>query len=280
MSDNIDFIAQDLQTQVLDWVFDLTHKELVKETNINFKMMDHQYQRFFKIIAEEFFDVDSDYDGIPPRIAGFGSSGSWKALSNSWQELKLKMSGSVDDIENFYSGITQYGPAPERNRLGAARQGKKRLKNGFKRPLQSKVEPFERYMNKLARDPDAVGRIFGHLAIKYYFGAAGATMTPVMSDRELKQIISKGAKGRFVTMPSRFQMGTEITAFQGVQGVTFDEWHVVDYILKQRDPQNEKQWVKINSRYGFGRSHRPTRAMITPLIAWYMQVGLPNMINL
>lgn len=73
-----------------------------------------------------------------------------------------------------------------------------------------------------------------------------------------------------MAFPKDMKMRATITAFGNLKGVKFNEKSIVDYIIKRIDPVNEKQWVKINSEVGIGRSKRPIRAVITPILRYYM----------
>jgi len=84
--------------------------------------------------------------------------------------------------------------------------------------------------------------------------------------------------GQMMMFKPDFTIRAQVTAFTRLTGVRFSEWSVVDFILKQVDPQNEKQWVKINGSAAFG-SRRPMRAMITPLITWYGYVGFKQVMD-
>lgn len=274
----LDALVDQLKTNILEHFFGLTHKEFVALVNERKDDMERIYYRFFHIISQELMDIDGDEDTTPPRLVGhMGANPQWQRLTDDWQERKLK----ADAYDLYYNGLTDMLGSPVKAKLGAARQGAKRDKK-FSRSAKTMVEPFDRFMKKLGRDPNAVDRILGRVSVTYSFGAPNVTMRRVQNGNQLRQIMTQGAKGRFTQMPRAFVMDAEISAFDKLKGVDFDEWHVVDFILKRLDPANEHQWVKINSRYGFGkgkkgkRGPRPIRAIISPMINWFIQKGIPD----
>lgn len=265
------------------------------------------YDRFFEILAENVLDVaaESDtahgYAETPPLIAAYmGGAGRWQALSEKWINVKSRpMFANLPD--GFYHGLTASVGAVSHSRLGRTRQpGSQPRKAHIARPNTGAKTPFSKFIHGLAKKSGSTERFFGPFEIEYKFYKEGrlfkVTKTPEQGVEEIE--VKSDKTGKFVMFPRDYSMGAELTAFPKLAQIGFNEWQVVDFILKRIDPANEKQWVKINARTGFapkkrysankkgqklsegqkyanrmGRGHRPIRALITPLISWYHKVA-------
>lgn len=261
-------------------------KERLEEQTAQLKEnIEIQYELFFDKILDEIVGTESPEGGggiraTPSLIKNYmGKEGHWKPLSPAWAALKDEL-GSRSD---FYIGLTNVKGGSSRNSLGrgqARASGSKgtmkgkwatRLGNDRKKPGKVSVPSFESYMNDLAgQGVTAMNRIFGPVGIEYTFSKDNqivdiesfTTRTSRAAATQGQQVFAN-IKGTRITATVR-----AFTRLKGVQD--FSEAYVVDYILKRLDPGHEKQWVKVNSNYGFGRGKRPVRAFVAPLISWYM----------
>jgi hypothetical protein len=206
-----------------------------------------------------------------PGVIGYYSK--WSPLSKKWTEYK----GTNQHYIGLSNSLTR-SSALGRKKAG----GMSRKREHYTAPKGLyKVGSFQSYIQSLNR-PGTTERFFGPVSIIYDLTSPGADFRayPKQLDGIVKRTDVQSIKsGKFVSFPKTLKLSATITAFGNLKGVTFDEWHIVDYIIKRADPSNEKQWVKINSQYGFGRSHRPIRSVVTPILKYYLQRRFPEIVQ-
>lgn len=238
-----------------------TTKEIAEELQI-------EYDYFFQMIVD---DVIGELQ-TPGILAPYTT---WKPLSKHWIKAKA--------TSQHYIGLSNrltVGRALGRKSRNGRSIGISRLRsNGVKPQGFVKVGPFESYIRSLT-GKGTTERFFGPLKIDYDFQTGDPNIT-VYTQRDgaiVKRTQFRANRG-FVATPSSLKFKATISAFSALKGVTFNEKAIVDYIIKRIDPVNEKQWVKINSSYGIGRSRRPIREIMTPTLRYYMQKRFPEIVQ-
>lgn len=219
-----------------------------------------EYNYFFQLILDDVIGALS----TPGLLAPYTS---WKPLSAKW--IKQKATGKhYVGLSNSLSRGKALGRRNANKSIGISRL----RANGRKPQGLVKVGAFEDYIKTLTAQ-GTTARFFGPVAIKYDFVSPDPRFSVTMSqanDIVARTQVRSSLRGTFVAFPKDLKMKATISAFGNLKGVTFNERNIVDYILKRIDPANEKQWVKINSTSGIGRSKRPVRAIITPVLRYYM----------
>jgi hypothetical protein len=231
-----------------------------------------EYDTFFLLIVEDVVGALN----TPSRFIPYY----WQPLSDRWQIAKLK-EGNADISQRHYIGLSNSSTA--RRPLGRAKHnGMSRLRTatGSKSKFV-KVGPFGDYMRSLTSQ-GTTARFFGPVTLSYDFVSPDPRFSVTVSEKDgaLQRVQVRSAeRGTFVAFPKELKMTATVTAFGNLKGVAFNEKSVVDYIIKRVDPSNEKQWVKINSEYGMGRSKRPIRAVITPLLRYFIERRFPDIVR-
>lgn len=220
-----------------------------------------EYNYFFQMIVDEVIGKTA----TPGLISKYTT---WKPLSKKWISDK--------GTKKHYVGLSDsktLSRALGRRVKEGRKKGLSRLRaNGTKPSGRNKTGSFETYIQSL-NTAGTTERFFGPVAISYDFVSPNPNISVVKEQTNglVKQVAHwSKSRNKFVAFPKNLNMKATITAFGKLKGVKFDEWSVVDYIIKRVDPSNEKQWVKINSEYGIGMSNRPIRAVITPILRYYM----------
>lgn len=238
-----------------------TTKEIAEEIQL-------EYDYFFQMIVD---DVIGELQ-TPGILSPYTT---WKPLSKGWVKAKA--------TSQHYIGLSNRlttGRALGRKSKSGRDIGISRLRsNGLKPKGLLKVGPFETFARSLTAK-GTTARFFGPLKIDYDFQTGDPNIT-VYTQRDgaiVKRTQFRANKG-FVATPNSLKFKATVSAFPALKGVTFSEKSIVDYIIKRIDPANEKQWVKINSAYGIGRSRRPIREIITPSLRYYMQKRFPEIVK-
>lgn len=223
-----------------------------------------EYDYFFGTMVREI--IGAFY--TPAILTAYAT---WDPLSDKWAHYKRTEMHYV----GLSNGQTRSRSLGRTSTSGASRDATKSAPRG-----RVKVGSFVSYIEAL----NAAGtteRFFGPVAISYDFISYDPHIRFYPKNKEgvlVKTDVRK--KGKYFKYDgSAVSMGAYITAFGNLKGVQFDEWHIVDYIIKKIDPEHEKQWVKINSRFGIGRTRRPIRAIITPLVKYYMDTKFPRIVE-
>lgn len=259
-----DLIASGTQKRVT-----LDLKTLEKETSYLVEDLNTQYSLFFGLLLKDIQGLQDTASGrspMPARLKPY-SDPKWRPLDKEWiaQKQKTAYRANGSSAKSYYQGITQY--------LAASRNPKKRLgpitkdgRRGVGRaPGRTKslsnVPAFTDFLGAHQADLAYVQRIFGKIETAYELKSSGKTLKTKAVDGIITSVKSP-SKG---TMPKSYQVKVSISAFGAVLGgKTLNEWSVVDLLLKQRDPANEGQWVKINGQRGH------MRPLILPMIRWFM----------
>lgn len=259
-----DLIASDVQTRVTK---DL--QTLEKETSYLVEDLNPQYSLFFGLLLKDIQGLRDTVSGespMPDRLKS-DSNPKWEPLSRDWVEQKQKIAHRAKKgmAKGYYQGITEYlavnrgpkkrlGPA-KRDGSNGAHRGGGRLKS------LSNVPAFTDFLKNHQADLAYVQRLFGKVEVDYELKSSGKTLKTKAVGGIITSVKSQ-SKG---TMPKSYQVKVSISAFGTVLGgKTLNEWSVVDLLLKQRDPANEGQWVKINGQRGH------MRPLILPMIRWFM----------
>lgn len=224
-------------------------------------------------------DIQADYDSFFEELYGIlspgvtstpsrllqnmGGEAPWRNLSRSWNERK------GDNKGLFYKGLT--------DRMYKAKvNARDKRKRGAKGRLPNKPTSFMDFLKKKSdRSAAEVKRLFGPLEISYMLQGAGMK-TPVDINQKgnvissIGRITTRNSKGQFIPRLGNVQLEANIMAFPYIKKVQdFSEWYVVDY-LARKDAGNRAQWRKVNSRVTPKGGIRPMRAIITPLISWFL----------
>lgn len=234
-----------------------------------------EYNYFFGMIVDSVIGATTTPGVLTQYTA-------WKSLSKKW----VKQKGT----NRHYIGLSvasTSGKALGRRGTNGNGIGLSRLRaNGTKPKGLQKVGALAAYMRSL-NVAGSTARFFGPITSSYDFVPADPKIRVVINqaDGVVKRVTvlstvanDKGLKS-FMAFPKTMKMTVNIAAFGKLKGVSFNEKSVVDYIIKRIDPANEKQWVKINSEYGIGRSKRPIRAVITPILKYYMAQRFPEIVK-
>lgn len=234
----------------------------IREMSVEIKEeLGTEYNYFFQFILDEVVGSLNTPGLLSPYT-------SWKPLTPKWVKAKATSAHYVG-----LSNSLSRGKALGRSRKGGRDIGMSRLRaNGNKPKGLVKVGAFEDYIRTLT-SVGTTERFFGPIAIKYDFVSPSANFS--VSVNQDSGVVSRTQvrsveRGTFVAFPKDLKMTAKITAFGKLKGIAFNEKGIIDYIIKRIDPVNEKQWVKINSEVGIGRSKRPIRAVITPILRYYM----------
>lgn len=237
----------------------------------------HEYDTFFALMVEDVIGAL----GTPSILSPYTS---WKPLGEKWVFEKRKFGGYSSGNEH-YLGLSN--AATKRKQLGRTRKGGKEIGMSRLRAYSSSkskmvsVGPFRDYIQSL-NTAGTTARFFGPVSITYSFVSPDPNFSVTVNQDsgvvERTQVRS-AKRGTFVAFPKELRMTATITAFGKLKGVTFNEKNVVDFIIKRIDPANEKQWVKINSEYGIGRSRRPIRAVVTPLLRYFIERRFPEIVR-
>ena len=231
---------------------------------------------YYSFFVELHKAVSTAGNGTPSRFSSnMGDAGRWAPLSEKWSDRKLAVSGRPD----FYYGLTGYLNKARRKSVAARRKAGKKG-GGTTRGKKS----FMSFLSDLAGSSEAnVKKFFGPVRLTYEINARGRK-TPVKIEqteniiREIGRITSHDSRGRIMPNYDNVSLRAEISMFPLLATAeAFSEWYVVNQ-MAGKDSRNSKQWVKINSRDGFG-AERPIRAMITPLVSWYATTGLTQIMR-
>jgi hypothetical protein len=281
---------QQLQAQVVEQLLAQTSAQ-IRARSIKIKAaVEAEYARFF----EHMISMIGEF--TPAIVASQGVQ--WSPVSDDWQNRKY-LAGVEDPF--FYRGLTdQIGRNYSTSRLGRKKNyGVPRLA-GVKRLGDEGNLSFESYLENL----NAQGKVtefFGPVTIFYEVSGRGVTTFVAQEDNVVQRVRAlaraKSGSSGWASLPDQLKIAIKVAAFRLPSGVLNDEWRLVDYILKRLDPLHEKQWVKINSRYGYprarrsdkkgkrrsvnysaGRRNRPIRPMVSPLINWYIKNRIPELI--
>lgn len=237
-----------------------------------------QYDKFFQDIMWDVIGATKT-----PYVISQGGA-SWEPLKEKWSFQKRKL-GQHSTGQEHYQGLS--GASTMLNPLGRSRKGGKDI--GMSRTRAASVKPkgkvkvgaFEDYIRKLAH-PGTTARFFGDIVASYNVVSPDPRFRIEMkqSDGTITNVKARNTySGKFAPIPSELRFTAKIEAFGKLNGLAFDEKNIVDYIIKRADPANEKQWVKINSEVGIGRSRRPIRAIITPMLRYYIQRRFPSVVR-
>lgn len=249
-------------------------REMTKELK---EELQHEYDTFFTLMVE---DVIGSLQ-TPGILAPYTS---WKPLGEKWVFEKKKFGGYNNGNEH-YLGLSN--SATRRKQLGRSRKGGKDIGMSRLRAYSSSknkmvtVGPFRDYIQSL-NTAGTTERFFGPIAITYDFISPDPNFRVTVNQQSgvvNRTQVHSAKRGVFVAFPKEMKMTANITAFGKLKGVAFNEKNVVDFIIKRIDPANEKQWVKINSEYGIGRSRRPIRAVVTPLLRYFIERRFPEIVR-
>ncbi len=234
----------------------------IREMSVEIKEeLDTEYNYFFQMILDEVIGSLS----VPGVLAPYTS---WKPLGKKW----VKQKGTSQHYVGLSNSLTT-GRGLGRKSKGGRSIGISRLRaNGRKPSGLVRVGAFEDYIRTLT-SVGTTERFFGPIAIRYDFVSPDARFAVAFNQvngEVTRTQIRSSSRGTFVAFPKELKMKATITAFGNLKGVSFNEKSIVDYIIKRIDPLNEKQWVKINSEVGIGRSKRPIRAVVTPILRYFM----------
>lgn len=248
-------------------------REMTKEIE---EELNTEYNYFFQMILDEVIGRV----GTPGLLAPFTT---WKPLTEKWAFHKQKFGGYATGKEHYrgLSNSSTRGKALGRRSTGRS-IGMSRLRaNGRKPSGLLKTGSFENYIRTLTAAGNTA-KFFGPVVISYDFFSPDPNISVKINQSDgvvTRTQIRSASRGTFIAFPKEMRMTATITAFGNLKGVRFNEKNVVDYIIKRIDPGNEKQWVKINSEVGFGRSKRPIRAVITPILKYYMDKRMSEIIR-
>lgn len=247
-----------------------TSREIAKEVQL-------EYDYFFHYMVAMVIGAPD----APDQLARYLPDGEWADISLKWNNTKNRVWGNTGNVglyNQFYRGISNAGTMAN-SRMGRGKKGSSGKKTS--------VKPFGDYIKSL-QTAGTVEKFFGPVSLQYEFESPqiGHVITAKMggktidnSDRnDITRIFTRntlGSKKGFVATPDKFKITATVSAFDKLKGIGDTEFALVDFIIRQIDPGNRKQWVKINGRYGHGRSHRPIRAVIQPMIHWYFEKLLP-----
>lgn len=235
----------------------------VREMTVEIKEeLNTEYNYFFQLISDEVIGALS----TPGLLGGYTS---WKPLSAKW----VKQKATSKHYIGLSNSLTR-GKGLGRVRKNGNEIGMSRLRaNGPKPKGLVKTGAFSTYIATL-HSKGNTERFFGPVAIGYDFISPDPRIKVTMNaDSGVVNRVqtSSTTTGRFIAFPKTMKMVATITAFGKLKGIGFNEKKVVDFIIKRIDPAHEKQWVKINSEVGIGRSKRPIRAVVTPILRYYME---------
>lgn len=251
-----------MEVHLSEQLVDFTSQK-VKEISTEIKEeLELEYDTFFDVIEKDIIRALS----TPGIIRQFTS---WQPLSPKWVKQKA--------TSEHYVGLSN--SRTKGNALGRShRYGAGRLSEDVPRG-HLKVGSFQSYIQSLNR-VGTTARFFGPVSVSYNFIAPNPNLKVYpKQDNGIVMRTDVRNKGSFFKFTGPMEMSATITAFGNLKGVAFDEWHIVDYIIKRIDPANEKQWVKINSSEGIGGSQRPLRAVVTPILKYFMTQRFPKIVK-
>lgn len=213
-------------------------------------------------------------DALPRELRGYSLP--WEDLSALWVHQKIKHGRASDTNQAFYIGITREQAAAK-----AARSTKRRRK-------KAPVKPFSEYISSL-QNSGAVDRFFGPVTLKYEFQsprlnetvsvrtgrATARNPTPHRNQITSVRVQDNYLKKRVSDLKDHRVIGT-IEAFKVFEMVQKTEWAMVDYIIRKVDAANKKQWQKINGTKGPRGTMRPIRAIILPMVQYFINERLPD----
>lgn len=254
--------------------------------------IEKDYEKFFAEMENIIGSIE-----VPAALTRYLPDGEWDLLTKAWMETKEKYNGEGSGAEHFL-GITGADIHGGRGWLSRRKSspGMSRNKYASKAPAGSPtLQPFSNYILSLARGKSSE-RFFGPVTIRYDFQEIDPSvrittkMGPLSPEdaeihkNEIRKILVRNVKtGKWAKAPSELRVTASIEAFRALEMVKRTEFDIVDYFIKQVDHKNEKQWVKLNGRTGWagkeggrGRGHRPIRALVQPLIQYYINDALPE----
>lgn len=281
-------MAQEIELEFID----VCKKAVIKESQDIAQEIQLKYDTFFEYMLTRLIGRND----APGWFAQYLPGGEWEDITKKWSNTKHRINQSLDEsnYNSHYRGISSSNTMV--NRLSVRRNdgGAKRAGNPTRRkPGKVKTTPFATYISTL-QTSGTTERFFGPVSLQYEIQAPQVghvvtakmghkTLTDPISNNTIRNIYAKNVNAYrkpLTALPKDMQITARVEAFGRLKEVQRVEWMLVDYIIKQIDPQNEKQWVKINGRTGgHGRGHRPIRALILPMIRWYFDKLLPDAIS-
>jgi hypothetical protein len=279
-------MMQELELEVLETCY----SKVIKTSKEIAEFIDDDYDMFFH-------DMHSllGTDDVPDMIKRFVSRGEWIDISERWNKVKVKHGVITPEQNRYYLGITG-SRTLSLNRLGRKKSGRAGAEREVyatkKKPGKAKVPAFGSYLKTL-QAPGTVQKFFGPVTLNYGFESPtgytsiGAKMGPNAKHpnvlpNQIRHIWTRNRVKNTISssIPSELRITANIEAFGRLKEVKKFEWFMVDFILKRIDPSHEKQWVKINGqRGGKGKGRRPIRAIVLPLVQYYMNKKLPDSIR-
>lgn len=225
--------------------------------------VDAMYDEFFYEIMEMIGGNE-----VPIEIAGYTG---WEDLSGLWTKEKIRFGRATDENQAFYIGITRELAAG-----GRIVRGKKRRKKAVK------VKPFKEYISSLQK-AGTVDRFFGPVTLKYEFQSERheetvkvrtgkvSTKNPSPHRNQITSVTSWNIymNKRMKNMRDYRVIG-QVNAFEKLLHIDKTEHAIVDFILRKIDPGNKKQWQKINGTSNGRGVDRPIRALILPMVQYYI----------
>ena len=209
--------------------------------------------------SDHFFAYIRDYvmltmsGSTPTMLRGYTS---WKPLTRKWINYKLRHSKRVRKGKVVVGGV---------EKIGASNADK------HYRGITGKLNV---YIKQLAASGNS-NRILGTPLVRMTLG--GGSESEVVVD---KRVITKQGKvllmgyrsdGKygFIT-PKAGAPSITVKAFPNLQNLPSDESSLTQWLGVQTG--REEEWVKI---YGT-HNNRPIRAIILPMIKWYIEKGFPR----
>lgn len=226
------------------------------------------YELFFKTLLDDV--VNSELPGYSSGTPGiFQEVGAppWAQLSdrgkNSWMDQKDRAWKKGDHSAlDFYQGLT----TTLSSRM--TRKGKR----GRFRKTQT---PFHLYISTLASDPTMTATIFGPVQVEYSLARPDKGKVVVSQVGDIVDRVKQWDKKGFAKALDGTVLTASVKAFPRLDRIGSSEEAVVAF-LAARDPANKNQWLKVS--HG-ARGSWKIRPIITPLIQWYLQVGLQKILS-
>lgn len=209
--------------------------------------------------ADRFFAYIRDYiilweSGSTPGLIRPYTS--WEPLTRAWMLRKARKSRRIKRVD-----------LPSLNTSGASTATKH---------YRGLYGHFNQYIKNLARSGNS-NKLLGKPITQMAFGDGQSS---AIIDRTV--ITSKGrvnymgyrADGRYGFITAKgAQKSVIVKAFPNLQGIPSDEASLARWMASQTGRRD--QWLKVYST----SNRRPIRAILLPLIQWYVQVGFPRAIR-
>lgn len=225
--------------------------------------LQESYNDFFQILHEYILNdptLNAADDATPRLFANSGiGTPNWQAVEPQWFKQKERAARSGDSRSlNYYHGLT--------NSMVGAGFGRRTRKGRFKK--RRSTLSFDQYIQSLAMSQgEAVQGFFGPMKVAYALTRPdGGKVSVKQLDDVIKEIRQFKPKGRGQVLPiDGTVIHTTVTAFPKVDRI-IDERSVIAHMM--RTGGYREQWVKV---VGSTRSNYRIRAIILPLINWYVK---------